>query len=77
MGPQYSEKFTELRKRFAARSSENTARLETLLGRLGGDASDETVREIEQIAHKLTGAAGTFGFPALGSLADAVEQEIA
>jgi len=75
MEPQYDERFTELRKRFAARSVENATRLETLVGGLSDDASGDTLHEIEQIAHRLVGAAGTFGFPALGALADGVEQE--
>lgn len=76
MEPQFNEKLAELRKRFAARSAENAARLEILREQLNGDASDDTIREIEQMAHRLAGTAGTFGFPDLGSLADAVEQEI-
>lgn len=60
---EHDARFMELRDRFISRSAENAARLDALMAEIrGGEVSAEAIQEIEQIAHRLAGTAGTFGF---------------
>jgi HPt (histidine-containing phosphotransfer) domain-containing protein len=60
--------FRAVLDRFKVRLSENRERLRQLESAITPDAED-VVAEIRQIAHRLSGSAGTFGFAPLGASA--------
>lgn len=68
-------KFNELRDRFISRTTDSATRLDALMREMREPVSPEA-DEVLQIAHRLAGTAGTFGFSDLSVLADYVEQEI-
>jgi HPt (histidine-containing phosphotransfer) domain-containing protein len=61
---------------FGARLIEDRAELARLAGRIDprSDAGREALAELERLAHRLAGAAGTFGYPEIGEAALALEE---
>jgi HPt (histidine-containing phosphotransfer) domain-containing protein len=65
--------FREVFERFKTRLGENGRRLRQLEDAVAPDA-EQVLVEIRQIAHRLAGAAGTFGFSAVGASATTLER---
>jgi periplasmic divalent cation tolerance protein len=62
---------------FPARLAADRQRLADLtdrLWRVSPQLRQDRLRELESLAHRLAGAAGTFGFPAVGDAALALEE---
>lgn len=59
------------RARFLLRAETDLARLRAAASRLGADPA--AIAEIEQVAHGLAGAGGTFGFMEVSEQAEQVE----
>jgi HPt (histidine-containing phosphotransfer) domain-containing protein len=66
-----SDALEALRRRFIARCVDDLARLRDLAR---GDLSSS---ELQDLAHSLAGAAGTFGFPHVSELAGRVDDRFA
>jgi HPt (histidine-containing phosphotransfer) domain-containing protein len=64
-----------LRDRFLVRAARDASRLEDLLPRLPDGRSDGIASAIEQLAHGLAGAGGSFGFPDISTLAGIAEAQ--
>ena len=62
-----SDRLDELRQRFRDRAATHAVELEDAL-RTGDNAC------LTQIAHRLSGSGGTFGYPEIGRLAETVER---
>ncbi|MEX1180557.1 MAG: Hpt domain-containing protein [Cucumibacter sp.] len=64
----------DLRRRFRQRAFEDAAEIERLAEGLEAAAPDVGTREyVRRVAHKLAGAAGTFGFASIGDCAAQLE----
>jgi HPt (histidine-containing phosphotransfer) domain-containing protein len=61
---------------FFARMMEDRARLSAFSQGLQADAMGSSLKEIEVLAHRLAGAAGTFGYPEVGGSAMALEDAL-
>jgi HPt (histidine-containing phosphotransfer) domain-containing protein len=66
---EFAGRLEKLRGRFVARSCVERAQLETALA-----AAD--LIEVRRIAHSLSGAGGTFGFPAISQAAGDLEAAV-
>lgn len=60
-----------LREKFRARSANDLTRLKTLV------EGDLLSKDLRHLAHSLSGAAGTFGFPALSEAAGLIDDDYA
>ena len=73
--------FDEVQRRFRERVARDHDRLTALWRALAesrnDSAADPRWREIEDIAHGLYGAGGTFGYPAISRAAAALERHVA
>ena len=69
------DRLQTLRLKFVARAREQGARAAELRGELAarGLLAAEPLRELNRLCHSLHGAAGTFGFAAIGDAADEAE----
>lgn len=76
MFPDFDAKAREIRGRFIAKASGQEPRLRALVSQLGVSCTTETLEELQFIVHQLAGSAGTFGFPEIGTAAEAVEVEL-
>jgi chemotaxis protein histidine kinase CheA len=74
-----ADRLARLSHTFSARSRSDAARLAELQRALvscDSNSAAATVREIEAIAHRLHGTAGTLGFAAISEAAAAVEEAV-
>ena len=69
-------RFRDVMAKFAARTTDDGKRLAALAERVAPDAAD-VLAEIGQLAHRLAGAAGTFGFLGLSTAARALDECVA
>ncbi|WP_426039653.1 Hpt domain-containing protein [Brevundimonas sp. DC300-4] len=60
-----------LKARFAARCEADKASLQAIV-----DSGDVSTPELQSLTHKLSGAAGTFGFPSIGNAAAEIDNAI-
>jgi HPt (histidine-containing phosphotransfer) domain-containing protein len=66
-----TDPLAELRSRFVARTKDRVAALRAAVDREPND--EEAASMIASLAHQIAGTAGTFGYPALGRAAAALE----
>ena len=60
-----------LKARFAERCEADKASLQAMV-----DSGDVSTPELQSLTHKLSGAAGTFGFPSIGNAAAEIDNAI-
>ena len=68
-------RFREVVSKFVARTTDDRQRLAALADRIRPEASD-VLAEIGQLAHRLAGAAGTFGFSRLSKAARELDESV-
>ena len=68
-----SSTFDALRLRFVARCADDLA----LIDRSVSDRTFQMSELLQNTIHRLSGSAGTFGFPALGDLAQVIDDDLA
>ncbi|MCR9159275.1 MAG: Hpt domain-containing protein [Nannocystaceae bacterium] len=66
------DRLAELRQGFAARLRERVDALETAVAKVD-DRQAAAIAEVEQLAHKLAGTAGSYGFHEIGEIAAELE----
>ena len=66
------QKLAALRDRFAASLTERIDEIESAWARAAKDATGRALGEVVAKAHKLAGSAGTFGFAAVGAVANRI-----
>ena len=80
-GTESDPEFDEVQRRFRERVARDHDRLTALWRALAESRDDSAVdprwREIEDIAHGLYGAGGTFGYPAISRAAAVLERHVA
>jgi len=80
-GTESDPAFDEVQRRFRERVTRDHDRLTALWRALAESREDSAVdprwREIENIAHGLYGAGGTFGYPAISRAAAVLERHVA
>lgn len=75
MSDSFEDRLRELRERFRERALADTAAIEGMAEdlRTGAGPSD-LAAQLRQIAHRLAGAGGTFGFAAISARASELEE---
>jgi len=76
--PDFDDRFAALRAQFLGRLGERIDSLDALVDGMERDPAADTgagaLREIREIAHKLAGSGGTFGFPGVSLVARDLEE---
>lgn len=74
---QLDDRLEKLKKAYAKRLKSEFDRLRSIDGKLTADwTNQDTLNELYAALHTIAGAAGTFGFPALGEVARDFEQQV-
>ena len=75
MSELFDEKLDSLKRRFFERAIAASATLEALAKELESSSGSEELKEqVSQIAHKLAGAGGTFGYSGISACASELEE---
>lgn len=69
-------KLGQLRERFGERLRDRMGELESLVERARVDPSEGTLAEAVNVAHRLAGTAGSYGFVEVGEAAAALERSL-
>jgi len=76
--PEIARKLAELKATYISQLGERVGNLNTALAGLSADSEfglqETSIEDLRFHAHKLSGTAGTFGFPELGNAGATIEQ---
>ncbi len=68
--------FEQLKEEYEKGIPEKLGNIESQVGKVHGEESEENVKDLRFMVHKLAGSAGTYGYPQVSVCCKAFEKEI-